>query len=435
MQAVRTEELLAMASDTARGALSAAELKPILEASSAATRENLQHFLLDSQNNPEMPEATRREIVEAMEDYLSCLARIAETLGTDLLGEAVEKARASVQKVRAAQDAHRAALSAGPTVFPYLNRLLIQYASVREGQENERLLELLEDAPNFLQWLRHELHSRSAPPDEHQRVFHLQQFLEAVMHAVQSGEELPDVVEDLVELTGALAAVLADPPGSQLQEGPTPIVGVNQILQALGSCSGSPEEFHFLFSLVCQCRTSLRTVVPISSPPGLVERLNAILACLDQIEYCLVEGTEFETLVEATGRLEASAVELAQALEIAQASLEEPGDFAQQTVGMPAMLRSVLLPAYALVAGEGDAAVVLGAADHLQDTALRIGQELRRSGQADPRLKALEEAVEMMAEAAETLRSLATQPQQSLLEVATDLCRDAGGQLSAVGLR
>lgn len=414
------------------------ELAPLIESAELSTQQTLRKFLSDSEGDLEMTAASRETISQGLEAYLLILAKMrTAALAEDrvtLHGSCAE-AEKSVMRVREAQLAHQSSLTNGATVFPYLNRLLLQFAAARTGGDRQRLLGLLRESSGFIQWLRFELAGRTVSPIDSQAVFHLQQLLQAVQSSVQSGEALPDIQPTVVELAPRLAGLLTQP----LKDGPpgpTKIPAVNRVFQALEICTGADEEVDFLLAVVDQCRTSLQNVVPADSPAEMVLRLNFVLSSLDKMDHCLRERTGFEDLVAAAGQLEASSNTLSETvLEARKAQPGQAGSFCPQTLGLPAIFRSVLEPAYAFVDGRGDANTVAAAADHLESTASKMQKEASRATGGDTRLAAIQEGLELMREAAETLRGLAASGNANLLEFAASLSRQAAERLEGAGVK
>jgi hypothetical protein len=439
MSSPRTEEFFAQIRSCLRGELPTEELVSSIEAVIRGMEEKLKGFLHDTEGNPEIPQQIRTDIAQALETYVECLTHMRDvTVAGDMtaLGESGLEAQQRVDSIRSVQSAHREALSAGPTHFPYLNRLIIQYDSVRSGRGNERLLALLADAPNFSQWLRTELAVRTASPEEVQMVFHLEQFITALKTSLEAGESLPDIQEDLTTLSSHLASLLAEPPDPEATDGPTPIIAVNQVFAALSSCTGEKTETDFLISVIDQCRIFLRTILPIDSSGKVVAKLDAVLASLDDIETCMKEQTGYEELVEAAGALESSANILAETVtELQNDSAAEPVEFAARTQGLPAIFRSALLPAFLFLENRSDAEGVFAASDHLELSATEMQREIGRLPQDDPRLGIVSEGLDLMREAASLLQDLATTGNERVLEYATDLSFQAADKLAEGGIK
>jgi hypothetical protein len=426
MQPIRTEELLARARQASQEGNTTA-LVPLIDGVLATTHETWQKFVLTATEDPEMPAEVREAIAKGLEDYLDSLGKMKEAAQTDngpQLSEAASEAEKCVQAVRSAQDVHKANLAQGPTPFPYLNRLLIQYEAVRQGGDSQRLLALLVNGTSFLIWLRKELACRAATPADTQSVFHLQQFLEALQAAVESHQALPEVEDDIVDLATQLATALAEPPlGSD--GGPTSLPAVNGVLGALAECSGEVEEFEFLLSFMDQCRNSLRGLVPISSPTDTVSKLDSVLGSLDRMEHALRHASDFEELVTAAGELEVSGNALGDALSAGQAT-----SFVDQTEGMPVFFRSILEPAYQFLNGQGDADTVFAASEHLESSATDMQRQAGGLDAADPRMDPIQETLELMNEASGMLREVATSANPKGLEIATALLFQAAEQIS-----
>ena len=439
MSSPRTEEFFADIRACLRGEIAPADLVRAIESVILEMEKKLKGFLHDTEDDPEMPPEIRSDIAQALESYVECLTHMRDvTLSEDmaLLGECGVEVQQKVETIRSAQSAHREALSAGPTHFPYLNRLLIQYDSVRSGLGNERLLALLVDAPNFAQWLRTELAARTASPEEVQMVYHLEQFIEALKRSIESEENLPDIQEDLINLSSHFASLLAESPDPESTNGPTPIIAVNHVFQALSTCTGEEREIDFLVSVIDQCRIFLRTVLPIDSSGQVVAKLDAVLASLDGIESCMKERTGYEQLVEAAGALESSANTLSRAVaELEKTSSSNSDEFQAQTQGLPNIFKSALEPAFRFLENRCDADGVLAASDHLEVSATEMQREMGRIPQDDSRLDKVSEGLELMREAASLLRDLAATGNQRLLEYAVDISFQAADTLAEGGIK
>ncbi|MBS2039208.1 hypothetical protein JST97_29765 [bacterium] len=435
---MRTEELMTRVRAAAGGAEPMTEMAPLIESVELGTQQILRQFLADAESDVEMASATREQISNALTQYLSALGRMREAaLSQDprLLSQSVDGAEACVNLVRSAQDAHQAQVAQGATVFPYLNRVLFHYGLARSGGARTRLLELLREAPSFIHWLRFELEGREVSPVTAQQVFHLQQLLEAVTATAAVGGALPDIQPEVVALAPQLAVMLEGPLRPGAAKGPTPIPAVNRVFKALETCTGAEDEVEFLLSVLGQCRTSLRTVVP---PGGLLEpmrRLNFVLNSLDKMERCLRERTAFEELVAAAGQLEASSKTLAQ---VVAASAPPPAPQTippnPQTQGLPVIFASVLDAGYAFVNGSCDANTLRAAAQHLDAAASKMQKETARVSQSDSRLDSIQQGLELMRETAETLRGLAGSGNANLLEFARVQSRQAVEHLEVAGV-
>lgn len=434
MQTVPTEELLARFRRAVVGEETPQFLLPLLESAILTTRQKLEHFLSETVDDAEMPEAFREKIALALETYLGTLQQatmVAKEGRQEALGAVLEELEHRVQAVRASQLEHREALAQGPTAFPYLNRLLIQYSAVQEGADSRKLRNLLEESSSFLQWLRQEILARSLSPGDAQKVFHLQQFMGALQHAVLNLGKLPDVQDDIADLAGDLAELLTQPLLEDPEHGPTDIPSVNQIFQALSTSSGTAEELNFLLSLLDQCRHSLRATLPASSPTEVMTVLGSLLRSLDKMESCLRSQTDFEDLVQAATELESAAQSLTFAL---QASPLNPNTYDEKLDGLPILFRSVLAPAYAFLDGQSDADTLFAAADYLESAALEVQKNASTVGGSDPNLSSIQESLDLMREAAEMLRELASNGNPKMLDFAQAACLEAAGRLREAGL-
>lgn len=431
MSGLRTEELLIHARRAVKEVGRMPELVPLLETSIEATRQKLDRFVKESENDAEMPPPIREELKSALEGYLSsqkAMHRAASERDSHALAAALKEAENQVQAVRSIQLSHRGMIAQGPTVFPYLNRVLIQYGAVREGGDPARLVQLLHSSSNFCRWLRNEATSGAVSAVDTQEVYHLQQLLDALAASLKADQELPDIHDDVVELTTRLAELVGD--REEPDEGPTSVPAVNQVFKALASCTGAPEEVDFLVAVVEQCREAVRTLVPPSAGGEMMEAVNAVLNSLDTLERCMVEQIGYEELLAAAGDLESSTVRLSTLL----AARGEDPEFAALTEGLSALFKSVLQPAYAFLNGEGDPDTVRAACDHLELSASRIQREAGRVEGEEKRLQAIQEALELMGEAAETLRAVASTGNAGLFQVATALCFQATNRLKEAGV-
>lgn len=433
MHAVSTEELLARARLVAAGEGSSLELTSALESATTSTLQSLQRFLTDSEGDASMPQEMRHAISQGMEGFLQALQALQRaTVQNDLsaLQEALAEAESKVQEVRSAQLAHQASLAQGPTVFPFLNRLLMQYQSALEGGDRQRALELMEGKVAFSQWLRNSMVARAISPVDAQIVYELQTLLDDVEFALRERAELPAIESVFIELSSAIAGLLSEPIVSA-EEGPTPVAAVNQVFEALSACTGAGEEVEFLYSVMAQCKNSLRTMVPANSSEQALAALTAVLQALDRIERCLREGTGYDDLVEGSGALEATAIELYQA---AGDSRLEPAGFSESTDGLPPFLRSILLPAFAFLDGGADSDTIFSACDHLDQTASNLLKQTSMSDQGDERVADLSHAAEAMREAAEMLRGLASNGDERLLNLALGLLHESSEKLRQAGV-
>lgn len=435
---MRTEELLTRVRAAAGGAEPMTEMAPLIETVELSTQDILRRFLADSEHDVEMPGATREKIAGALNEYLGGLSRMRQaSLAQDprALSMSVDEAERTVQSVRAAQSEHQATFTQGATVFPYLNRLLTRYALARAGGDRTRLATLLKEAPSFVHWLRFEMAARQVSPSAAQQVYHLQQLLEAVSTTVQSGGPLPDIQADLSQLAPHLAVMLEEPLKPGAEKGPTPIPAVNRVFEALATCTGEDDEVDFLLTVLSQCRTSLRSVVP---PGGMLEamrRLNFVLNSLDKMEHCLRERTAFEELVAAANQLEASSKTLAATvLASAPKTVAAAIPAHANTKGMPLIFSSVLDAGYAFLDGLCDGSTVQAAAQHLDAAAGKMQADASKVSQSDARLDAVQEGLELMREAAQTMRGLATSGNANMLEFARTQCRQAIERLEVAGV-
>lgn len=436
---MRTEELMTRVRAAAGGAEPMTDMAPLIETVELTTQHTLRQFLADAEYDIEMPPPTREKIAGALNEYLGGLARMRQaSLAEDprALSMSVDEAERNVNTVRSAQDEYQTTLTEGATVFPYINRLLTHYAAARAGGDRQRLLALLKDSPSFVQWLRFEMAARQVSPVAAQQVYHLQQLLDAVSATVQAGGQLPDIQQDLTGLAPRLAGMLEEPLRPGADKGPTPIPAVNRVFQALETCTGADEEVDFLLTVISQCRTSLRTVVPPGGMLMVMRRLNFVLSSLDKMEHCLRERTGFDDLVAGAGQLEASAKTLASTMTASAPppTAPKPIPSSIHTQGMPAIFRSVLDPAYALIEGHCDADTVRAAAQHLDGAASKMQKETARIAQGDARLEAIQEGLELMREAAEALRAVAASGHASMLEIARNQCRQAIERLEVAGV-
>lgn len=435
---MRTEELLTRVRAAAGGAEAMSDMVPLIESVELTTGHTLRQFLTEAEYDIEMPPGTRDRISGALNDYLGSLARMRQSAVSDdprSLSQCVDEAERNVKAVRTAQSEHQATLSQGATVFPYLNRLLTHYAVARNGGDRQRLLSLLKDFPSFVHWLRFELAARQVSPVAAQQIYHLQQLLKAISATVQSGGQLPDIQQDLTELAPRLAGMLEEPLRPGAEKGATPIPAVNRVFQALETCTGADDEVDFLLTVIRQCRTSLRSVVPPGGLLMVMRRLNFVLSSLDKMEHCLRERTGFEDLVAAAGQLEASSKTLAETVAAsAPAPVPQTLPPSPQTKGMPVIFASVLDAGYAFLDGKCDAATVKAAAQHLDAAATKMQKESSKVSQSDSRLEAIQEGLELMREAAETLRGLATSGNANMLEFARTQCRQAVERLEVAGV-
>ena len=434
MSAPRTEELFTILSGVLSGQRTTEEAVEFVQSTQSDIQGKWQEFLVQATDDPEMPVPTREKIAKALEDYLDCLERLFLSLQADdaaSLKLEIDTAKLCVESLRAAQNSHRDDIASGPTGFPFLNRFLIQYDAVRRGKNSHGLFALLAESPSFLVWLRKELSARETNPEAVQAVFHLQQFLEAVQNALEGSDSLPEVQDSIIDLSEQIAVGLAPPRLDDQHDGPTDIPAVNQVLEALSSCTGASDEVGFLLSLIEQCRSHLRAATPVSSSDRFLRNLGEVLSSLDTMEHCLTHPSEFEELVAAATDLETNA----QAFSGALLAEGEHKEYSDSTSGLPMMMRSVLEPGYQFLAGECDAQVVHQAAAHFHTLVTKMEQDLKSVGDPDERVESLNEAIAYMNEALSMLEQLAETGHPKLLETATALCHEAAAHLRHVGVK
>ena len=405
------------------------DVVPLIDATHSSIHQTWQKFLIESTEDAEMSLAAREKIAQALEDYLDSLLKMRDATGErefELLSTLVEQSEANVEAIRAAQNEHKASLLTGPTLFPFLNRLLIQHRTVRAGANTMRLAALLNEGPSFLRSLRTELDRRAISPVKVQVVFHLQQALEKLQTALESEVELPDIEEEISEFASQLAGMLAEAPLESSMRGATPLSGVNQVLQALGALTGSKEDLDFFLSLMDQCRNQLRSLLPVSSPADHLEKLNLVLDDLDNLQECVLEEAGYDDMVNATNDLESSANELSAVLP----GSEDTGDRYSEFIGhLPPLFKSILIPAYAFLEGQASADDVFAASEHLESSTSELMRETEELPQDDKAIIIMRDALETMREAADMLRDFAESANPQLLEIATSLCHQASDQL------
>lgn len=393
---MKTEELLMRLRRAAEGEEPRADVAPLVDQVVMFTTLTLHRFSADE--NPEMPAETRETITDGLKAYLETLGRVRAALnGEDELGPLLDETQERVNAVRAAQLAHQAQLAQGPTVFPFLNRLLLPSPNWEA---------LKQEAPGFLQWVRSGLRVRTVSPVDAQVVVKLQEALEALPQ-VDAGQ--------LSELAHRLAAILAEPPREE-RSGPTPIASINGVLAALDDRENGDA---FVLQHLTECRLSLRQAVPVSSSADLLGALQTVLATLDQLERAVREKLEFEEVLMAAFLLENHANSLA---DIWASSQAPAGDICF-VKGLPALFQSVLDAGTDFLAGRIDGDTVLEASEHLE---LAVGQMQRQTEAVkDARVNTLAQAYEMLREAAESLRALAATGDAGCLEIASSLCVQA----------
>ncbi len=425
----RTEVLLARIRCLCAGEEDAAEVLNIIDLAHSHMKSTWQKFLIESTEDAEMPVETRGKIAQSLEDYMDTLLAMRDAIDDsdlDLLSQGLEKAETNVETIRAAQNEHKASLLAGPTLFPFLNRLLIQTSTVRAGADSMRLTALLNDAPSFLRSLRTELESRATSPLKAQVVYQIQQTFEALQAALQAEEALPEIEEDITEFASQLAGLLAEAPLESSLRGSTPLSAINQVLRAVGSLSGANEDLDFFLALLDQSRNQLRSLLPPTSPLEHLDRLNLVLDDLDTLQRCVTEEAGYDDMLTATSNLESSATELSTVLPGPEATENAYSEFLN---GLPPLFRSILLPGYAFLDGQASADDVFAASDHLEESASEMMRETEELPQDDATLGVLKDALEDMREAADMLRLLAESANAQYLEAATSLCYQASEQM------
>lgn len=427
MHAPRTEELLARIRRVCDEEEPAEGVVPLIEAAYRALKQTRNEFLRESQDDPEMPESAREKIGSALTEYLDLLLEMRESaseLDLDALEAGLEETEKAVERVRSSQDEHKATLATGATLFPFLNRVLLQATAVRNGAGSARLLALLAEAPPFLKSLRTELERRGTSPMKSQTVFHLQQTLEALQTAIESGEPLPDREPEIANFASQLAGLLAEPPLENPEEGATPLPAVNQVLAAL---DGVKSDLEFLLALLDQCQDYLRSLLPVSSPPEQVERLNEVLETLDALRNWASEGGDAENKQALSADLISTATDLASILTDSQlGGLEQYSEFVED---LPPIFKSVLIHGYLYLDGQGSADNVYAASEHLYSSADEMLAQTEELSQDDPSRDSLREVVDLMREAADMLRDLAESANVQYLEIASSLCYQAAERL------
>lgn len=413
---MRIEELMAVVQETLAQGRPLQELEEPIQAVLDVTDQNLERFLADSQGDPEMPEETRQQLRQAMEECLDGLESMQDALpqGEEALQRSVQETLDKVHAVRQLQLTHEASLTVGQTPFAYLNRLLGQAAR----GDLARLRSLLQDSLPFLQLLREELALRTLGPRESQVVFDLQSVLEREVTDAKGFEA------DLLAAAARVAPLLARPaerrPTSWLA-----VMGLERVAQMLNDYQGKPEDG--LQSALVRCRTALQGSVPPSSPAAALTALSALLGQLDLIQEDLQEVPE--QVAEISGYA-SEILTMGQQLDAALA-VGAPGaqDYNPQSQGLPIIFRSVLEPAYAFQSGAGDGNLVLAAAQHLQ--ALLEGLEQNNPEPTEE----IEEALQVLCEAIQALQAVAGTGGPLQVELANDLCREAAEKLQAAGIR
>lgn len=400
---VRTEELLMRVKRASQGEDDPAQVASLVDQVTMFTTLTLQKFLGDQ--DPEMPESTRETIAEGLKAYLETLTRLRAALAEGgPLDELLEETQARVTAVRTAQTEHQATLAQGPTVFPFLNRLLLP---------SPRWDNLKAEAPAFLQWVRGELRLRTVTPLEAQVAVKLQDLL----------EKIPEVDRaQLEEVAYKLAAVLSQPPREE-SAGPTPIPPVNAVLAALDDRG---EGNAFVLQHLTECRNYLRQIVPLSAPAEVLAALDTVLKTVDQLERAVRENLEFEEVLMAAYLLESHANSLAGVFAASQAP---PGDI-YFVKGLPVLFQSVLDAGTDFLAGRIEADVVLDASEHLERAVGEMQRQIETT--KDARAEAVWQAIDILREACESLRALAASGDESSLEYASTLCVQANDILTEV---
>lgn len=428
MKAPRTEELLTKIRSVLHEDEPPESVIPMLEAAGQAMQHTRNEFLRQSQDDPEISEQVREKISGALAHYIENLLELhgfASGGDLDALDAGLEKTEQAIGQVRAAQDEHRVAIATGVTLFPYLNRVLFQTSTVRDGAGSDRLLALLAEAPPFLKSLRTELGRRDVSPMRSQVVFELQQTLDNLQATLESGSPPSEVEAEIEDAAAQLAGLLSEPLLESTDPGLTPIQPINQILEILG---GSEVDSEYLLVLISQCQDYLRSLLPAASPPERVEKLNEVLATLDALANWASGSGDSEDIQTVLETLVSGATELTATL--ADAQLDGFEQYSESVGDLPPVFKSALINGHLYLDGQGSADNVYASSEHLYSSASEVLAQTEEFPSDDPHLNSLREAVDMMREAADLLRELAENANPQYLEIASDLCHQAAERLN-----
>ena len=408
---MRIEELMAQVQQTLAEGGSLIELEEPIQAVLDVTEENLERFLADTEADSEMPAETRDQLREALESCLDALEGMQDALpeGSEAVQRQVDQTLEKVKRVRSLQLEHEASLSAGPTTFAFVNRLLTRdLAGTRM---------LLQDRFSFLQLLRDELALRMLAPRDSQVLFDLQAVLD------RDVQDLPAFQADLLTAAGRLEPLLSRPAHGRAS-GLLSVLGLERLVTLLKEYQGKLEEG--VESALTRCRSAVQQSVPPSSPPAALQALSKLLSRLDLVQEDLQEAPQ--EYAEIRGHAEALA-HLGQELQRALVVAPGPQSYRAETEGLPIIFRSVLEPAYAFLEGRGDANLVFAASQHLQ-----VLLDQMDENEPEP-AEQLEEALQVLSEAIEALQAVAGTGGPLQMELATELCWDAAAKLKAAGIR
>lgn len=430
-----TEDFFALLLEYSQGKVDQAVYQQAVESTLNQIRQRREQFEDDfPPGSPEMPESVRGELAGGLGAYIDALRSLEQLNDPSQVQERMSDLQRAVKAIRSAQQEHQRFLSEGPTMLPFLNRFLLHYEAARRGEVSPALSRILEEHPTFLQWMSRELEQRPVDPSLSQLLFQLRQFFITVGQALEAGEELPEVYEDIVEIGSELADGLLLEPHSISSQGPTPISAVNRIFEALGSATGDHEELGYLISIIDQCKKYLRTVCPTRSDPRLFQALARVLRHLDAMEECLQKSEGFDALVACAEGLEKDTIELADQVEkVMKSEAWSSPLYEQQTSGLPDFFRSHLLPAYKFVDGSAEPESVVEAAEHLEASAAYF-QSLLNGAEDDGQKNQVEQALALVAEVSGLLRSLAESGEEGLLSFASGACAQATSMLQEAGV-
>lgn len=430
MRAPRTEKLLTLLRCFHAGEEESDDVLSALEMTYENIRRTRQMFLIESANDVGMSSFHRERIGETLKTYLDTLNMLLEAVADsdseqiDILIDEVER---NVSDIRAAQDDQRAELAQGPTHFPFLNRVLLEYEAVRAGGDKKNLVTLLGKSSIFLRFLRTELGARGVSPLKIQSVFHLQQALESLELALVEERESTNVRSELEELSGQLAGLLASPLLASSDSGPTPFPGINQVLVALTTVSDSREDTEYFSQLVDQHQHQLRASVGLSCPAEHLDLLDLVLDDLGELKQCVLDGASRDEVTEIRTELMTNAIELFDIL----GGNEDPTEaYSDSLDGLPVLFSSLLLPAFRFLDGQSSADDVYNAAEAMEGAVDELIESTDGLPQEHEAYDLLQDAFESMREVAEMLRQLAECADRQYLEIATSLCYHAAESLS-----
>ncbi|MHB2020909.1 MAG: hypothetical protein ACYCW6_28565 [Candidatus Xenobia bacterium] len=462
-----TEQMLALAQEVVAGRAAPEALRPMVTTLAGGMMGAQTQFVHEASGNPEVPQDRVQTVLEAFQRFGSGLETMVAAISAGDRGQ-IEQAAAVVSEaantIKSQQDEYQAAVARnGPTGFPYLNRLLIHLHWMMEGGTETRFtLATLNDLPQFVARVQDDVRTQE------QRVQHgeaRQLVDEACKNLAIAGHELAtqlqqgvpprESLESMRDRIGQVAEQLAQGLGAyvetSLSSGPTPILVVNLLLQAVENWQSGIISAGNFRVVVEQTVNTLR---------GQVEQIgNSDLAmAFDEVETVLLRMDNaasqdaLEDVLVLMPRLRDAAYELA----TRAATGAGPPDFddeeslldlvhgaegigARPQAGpltLPSNLQRVLDIANAYLAGGASASDLQESIDAMErqmiGTRNKATREAGRTPGAEKLVPPLEKGLDSLQEALNCLRALLQDGDRRALDAARGLMTQATEQLLAV---